>query len=114
MKGPNGLYVEDDRVLHLTFYGGELFSIDKDTKEIAKLADGIGGGDGIVPDGKGNYLVSDWYGQLFIFDKDWNKKQILDTRDLKISAADIEYIPSANLLLVPTFLKNTVVAYELK
>ena len=45
-------------------------------------------------------------------DSDWNKTLVLDTRKDSISAADIEYVKSKNLLLVPTFFKNTVVAYE--
>jgi hypothetical protein len=39
---------------------------------------------------------------------------LLDTRADSVSAADIEYIASKNLLLVPTFFKNTVRAYTLK
>ena len=45
-------------------------------------------------------------------DNDWNKTLILDTRQDSLNAADIEYIKSKNLLLVPTFFKNTVRAYE--
>ena len=38
---------------------------------------------------------------------------LIDTRKDSVSAADIEYIAGKKLLLVPTFFKNKVVAYEL-
>ena len=114
LKGPNGLLVEKDRILNATFQSGNLFTFDLATKAITKVADGLGGGDGIVSDGKGNYLVSDWNGQIFFFDKDWKKTTLLDTREAKISAADIEFIADKNLLLIPTFFGNKVMAYELK
>lgn len=113
LKGPNGLLIEQNRMLHVTFDGGSLFTIDLASKAIVEVANGLGGGDGIVADGKGNYLVSDWEGQVFFLDKNWNKTQLLDTREAKIFAADIEFIVEKNLLLVPTFFGNTVVAYEL-
>jgi hypothetical protein len=43
---------------------------------------------------------------------EWKNTKLLDTSADKINAADIEYIPEKRLLLVPTFFKNTVVAYE--
>lgn len=114
LKGPNGLLVEKNRILHVTFEGGELFTFDMVSKVMTKVADGLTNGDGVVSDGKGNYLISGWNGQIFFLDKDWKKTQLLDTREAKIAAADIEFIADKNLLLIPTFFGNTVVAYELK
>ena len=46
-------------------------------------------------------------------DPDNNRSQkLLDTKDQKINAADIGYIESQELLLVPTFFDNRVVAYK--
>jgi len=42
------------------------------------------------------------------------KVKLLDTTPQEINAADIDYIPSKNLLLVPTFFDDRVMAYELK
>jgi hypothetical protein len=38
---------------------------------------------------------------------------IFDTTNDKINAADIDYIPEKQLLLVPTFLDNRAMAYKL-
>jgi hypothetical protein len=43
---------------------------------------------------------------------EWKKTLVLDTRTDSVSAADIEYIQEKNLLLVPGFFKNKVMAYE--
>jgi hypothetical protein len=40
--------------------------------------------------------------------------EVLNTREEKINAADIDYILRDNLLLVPTFFDNRVVAYEVR
>ncbi|MBD3241028.1 MAG: hypothetical protein GF331_10620 [Chitinivibrionales bacterium] len=39
---------------------------------------------------------------------------LLDTRKDKVNAADIEYIPDRQLLLVPTFFDDRVVACRLQ
>jgi hypothetical protein len=41
-------------------------------------------------------------------------EKLLDTKEAKINAADLEYIPGKNLLLVPTFFVNTITAYSIK
>jgi hypothetical protein len=42
------------------------------------------------------------------------RELLLNTSTEKINAADIKYIPANHLLLVPTFLDNRVMAYEIK
>jgi len=39
---------------------------------------------------------------------------VLNTKDNGESAADIWFIPEKNLLLIPTFFKNKVTAYQVK
>jgi hypothetical protein len=96
----------------LTSNSSTLKSIDLETKEITDLVDGLGHGDGIVPAGNGDYLASSWRGELFYISSDWQSVQLLDTREIEINAADIDYIIEKNLLLVPTFFDNRVVAYQ--
>lgn len=110
---PNGLFWEPERLLMLTSNSSTLKSIDLTTGDITDLVDGLGHGDGIVPVGNGDYLASSWRGEVFYIDDDWTSTQLLDTRDLEINAADIDYIQENNLLLVPTFFDNRVVAYTL-
>jgi len=38
---------------------------------------------------------------------------LLNTTDTGINAADFEFIPKLNLIIVPTFTDNRVMAYEL-
>ena len=110
---PNGLLVEDGRVLLASSGSGEFLSIDKNSMSRETIASGIGHGDGLTSTGINNtYLVSDWSGEVFLI-TDNNKISLLDTKEKNINSADIEFIPSQKLLLVPTFNDNRVVAYKL-
>jgi outer membrane protein assembly factor BamB len=109
---PNGLLAEDGRILMALWNPKTLTAIDAN-KQVLPLADSIDNPDGIEAVGDGGYLVSSWNGVVTYVDASGNTTVILDTTADQISAADIEYIPSRNLLLVPTFGKNTVAAYQL-
>ena len=110
---PNGLYAEANRLLMITSTSSQLVSIDKATMEQTPLVDSLGHGDGIVPVGNGDYLASSWRGELFYLTAGWKSHQLLDTREEQINSADIDYVIDRNLLLVPTFFDNRVVAYQL-
>ncbi len=114
LNSPNGVLVDGERLL-LASMGSEDFAvIDLSTKELTVLTEDISKGDGIakvsIP---GHFLVTDWFGQVFMIYPDGSKVILLDTREAEIGAADIDYIPEKNLLLVPTFAKHHVVAYNL-
>lgn len=108
---PNGvlahkkeLYIADN---------GTLFKVGKD-KSLIKIADGMEGGtDGIVPVGD-DFMVSCWAGSIWYVKADGTKTNLLDTREQKKNTADIWYDPKSKTVFVPTFWKNSVVAYELK
>ncbi len=115
LNKPNGLLaVGKDRLLIGSGKIGALRTIDVSTKTMTTIADGMAATDGIVPDDKGGYFVSDWNGQVFAVAADGQKQQLLDTREAKVNAADIEYIPGKKLLIVPTFYKNKLVAYRVE
>ena len=110
---PNGILAEgNESILIGSTKTGALRRVDLATKTITTVADGMAATDGIVTDGKGGFFVSDWNGQVFYVDKNSAKQSLLDTRSTKTNAADIAYIRVGKLLLVPTFFKNTVVAYK--
>lgn len=111
---PNGLYAESGRLLMITTISSELKAFDLETGQITVLVDSIGHGDGIVPAGDGDYLASSWRGEIFYLTPGWKRIQLLDTRDAEINAADIDYIIEQQMLLVPTFHKNQVVAYRME
>lgn len=113
LNGPNGLLVENNRLLLAQFSGQDLSTIDLTTKQVTQVADSVGMGDGVVALGDGAYLVSGWNGIVSHVTSDWKSTVILDTRKESVNAADIEYIQNKKLLLVPAFFKNKVMAYEL-
>ncbi len=114
LNAPNGVLVDGKRLLLASMGSEDFAAIDLATKEITVLTEGINKGDGIarvsIP---GHFLVTDWFGQVFMIYPDGSKVILLDTREAEIGAADIDYIPEKNLLLVPTFAKHHVVAYNL-
>jgi hypothetical protein len=112
LGGVNGLLFETERLLFATFGDQKFKSIDYATKAITVIADSIDAGDGVVNTGKDAYLVSSWTGEIF-FIENGVKTKLLDTQADKTNSADIGFIPSEKLVLVPTFFKNTVVAYKL-
>ena len=113
LQGPNGLYFEKERLL-LASFGQEKFkSIDLESKKIHILSDEIGKGDGIAKDKRDNYVVSSWEGELNYIFKDGRKVHLLDTREQNIGAADIDMIVEDDIVLVPTFFDNRVIAYRL-
>ncbi|WP_128547524.1 SMP-30/gluconolactonase/LRE family protein [Larkinella soli] len=115
INNPNGLLAVGTKKLMVgSTKIGALQVLDVETKKLTKLADGMGNTDGIVAEGKKNFIVSDWNGQIFHITADGQKRQLLDARAQKMNTADLEYIPGRRLLIVPTFLKNRLVAYRLE
>lgn len=113
LNKPNGvLAVGKNQLMIGCTKTGALRSVDVSTKTMMTIADGMAATDGIVPEGKGNYFVSDWNGRVFHVNADGTKEQLIDTRTDKINAADIDYVSKKNLLIVPTFFKNKLVAYR--
>lgn len=110
--GPNGLLSQGDKLMAVTFGSGSFMNINTGDKTIRELANGLKGGDGIAAVGE-NYLVSSWHGEVYFVDQAGSNTKLLDTKDQKINAADIDYIEDLNMLLVPTFFGNKVVAYKL-
>jgi hypothetical protein len=82
-----------------------------ENQQVTMRTDSVENPDGIEAIGNG-YLVSSWNGLVHHIDADWKRTVVLDTRADSLSAADIEYVKEKKLLLVPTFFKNKVMAYE--
>jgi hypothetical protein len=111
---PNGVFAEGDNLLVAYWDEQKMKSINTSTLEVTEMAGGLENPDGIEAVGDGGYLVSAWNGKISYVSADGEVTLLLDTTAEEVSAADIEYVPSLNLLLVPTFGGNSVVAYELK
>jgi len=111
LKGPNGvLFV--DRTLYYVDAGG-FYKVTKDKQKIL-IVDGLEGStDGIEQIDEENFLVSCWSGTIYHINLKGEKKLLLDKRSGQINAADIGYDKKKKIVYVPTFYKNTVMAYQL-
>jgi hypothetical protein len=110
----NGLLAMGDK-LYLASMDSTFKVIDMKTKKDSLISSTVGAGDGVVYTGtEGDFIVSSWSGEVFYISADGKTTKLLDTKNQNLNSADIEFIPSQNLLLVPTFMGNKVQAYELK
>lgn len=109
---PNGVLAHKKGIFVLD--NGSLFKVNKD-KTLTKITDGLAGGTDGIEHVKGkDYIVSCWAGSIWYVSTDGTKTNLLDTREKKINTADIGYDAKNRIVYVPTFWKNSVVAYELK
>lgn len=113
-KRLNGLLWQKEGIYYADLAKSVFGLVNNEDHTFNMLTTAIGQADGIVRLENEDFIISGWGGQLFyIYAKDWNAIKILDTRQQKISAADIDYIPETQTLLVPTFFHNRVMAYKL-
>lgn len=113
LKQPNGILSHQGKMYLVDMATGVFYEINNDTKALTTIAEGMKGGDGIAAY-KNDFFISNWNGEIWHVTKDGSIHKILDTKQEKVNAADITYIPEHNLLLVPTFFANKVVAYRVK
>lgn len=112
LKGPNGILKHKGSLYVLD--AGSMYRMEKDGS-LTKLAEGMEGGtDGIENISGDDYIVSTWGGVVYYVNADGTKQVLLDGREQKINSADIGYDAAKRIVYIPTFWKNSVVAYELK
>lgn len=112
LQGPNGLLVYKDEVYVLD--SGTMNKVGKG-KSLEKLAEGLDAStDGIEHVVENDFLVSAWSGVIYYVKGDGTSEKLLDTRDQQINSADIGYDAKNRIVYVPTFFKNSVVAYQLQ
>lgn len=112
LQGPNGLLAIGDDLLVLD--KGNLVKL-MDNGKVSNIAEGMDPStDGIEMVKQNEYIVSCWSGVVYYIFSDGNKQVLLDTRAQKINSADIGYDAKNRIVYVPTFYKNSIVAYELK
>ncbi len=114
IKNPNGLHMEPDRLIIGNSGDGSIKAVNLLDKKITTLATVGSGIDGLRPDGNGNFFISDWQGKTSLVMASGQIHTLLDTTASKVNSADLEYIISRKLLLIPTFFDNRVIAYEVK
>src|SRR5690606_1683440 len=110
-KGPNGALATQDGVYVLD--QDTLFLITDDA-QLRAVVKGLNGHvDGVEMAGENAFIVSCWNGIVYHAARDGKVTTLLDTRSQEVNAADIGYDAQRRIVYVPTFWKNTVVAYQL-
>lgn len=107
---PNGLFSENGKL-----YVGdhEIFEIEIATKEIKSIIKDAGGVDGLEKTHEGDFIFSHWAGRIFL-QKGNQTIKLMDTSEQNINTADIDYAIKLQLVLVPTFFDNRVIAYKIQ
>ena len=101
IKAPNGLLADDtgEVLIEVDFDSGILYSYNQKTGALTDLAEGFGGGDGIVHHSNGTMYVSDWKnGKVFSVSA---KGDVTLVKDGYQSAADIALTKDEKYLMVP-------------
>ena len=112
LNGVNGLLADGNDLFILA--DGLLMKADSE-KNMTTLAEGIeGGADGIVKVNENEFIVTGWEGIIYYISDSGVKKVLSDTRDDQINSADLGYNPADKIIYIPTFSKNSFVAYRLK
>ena len=123
LENPNGLLAEPDRLVvaswgvpredFSTDVPGNLKAVDYLSKEVKGIGDEpIGNLDGLEPDGKGGFLVTDWLnGALYRVAADGKAELLVD---LNKGSANLEVIPADSLAIIPMMLDDKVSAYQLR
>lgn len=110
LQGVNGLRAIGNDLYILS--GPTLVKADQNGKT-SVIAKGLAsGGDGIEPLSSTSFLVSCWIGLVYEVKMDGTFTQLMDTREQKINTADIGFDTKKRVMYVPTFLKNSVIAYQ--
>jgi sugar lactone lactonase YvrE len=110
LKGPNGVLMHKGALLVLD---NESVNRVKKDKTLEVLATGMpGGADGIENVKGDEFIVSVWSGAIWYVHSDGEKQLLFDGKAVDTKTADIGWDPKTKTVYVPTFGKNTVVAYK--
>ena len=112
LKGPNGLLVHEGALYVLD--NNSLNRVEPD-KSLKVLADGMpGGADGLENVKGEDFLVSVWSGAVWYVNGDGSKELLFDGKAVQTSTADIGWDPATKTVYVPTFFKNSVIAFKVE
>lgn len=111
LSGPNGVLINGADLYVLN--SGALNKVNND-KTMSLIADGMEGGtDGVEHIKDNDFVVSCWAGTVWYINSDGRKEMLFDGKSLGKNTADIGYDPATKMVYVPTFWKNSVIAFEL-
>jgi len=113
---PNGLVAEADRLIVGSWgalmpgYLKEIYYDDAIVRAVGK--EPVGKCDGIVPDGKGNYYITDHARGILLHVTEKGESSMIQA--LRKGCADLTRIPSKKMLIIPFMRDNRVVALKEK
>lgn len=108
-QNPNGLMAEKGKLL---VGDNNIYEVDIQTKKTTLLIKDAGGVDGLEKNNDGDFVFSNWPGRIFI-QKNGKTIKLLDTTAQELKTADIDYDLKHDLVLVPTFFDNHIIAYKI-
>jgi DNA-binding beta-propeller fold protein YncE len=112
LKGPNGVLMRG-KDFYLLDAGGA-YKMNPD-KSLTLIVDGMEGGTDGIENVQGNdFIISCWGGTIYYVSADGTKELLKDTRAEKGNTADLGFDPKTKTIFVPTFWKNSVIAYQVK
>ena len=101
---PNGLWIINNDLYEVDFSSGILYKINLKTKLISKIAEGLGGGDGLIKFND-HFFVSDWKNGK-IYKVQGSKASLF--KDGFIAAADIALTYDKKSIITPDMKAGTV------
>ena len=112
LKGANGVLMRG-KDLYIVDAGGA-YKVNAD-KTLTRISDGMEGGtDGIENVAGNDFLVSCWQGALWYVHANGTKELLFDGKSQKTNTADIGFDPKTKTVYVPTFWRNSVIAFQVK
>ena len=112
LKGPNGLLVHDNNLYVLDNNSLNLVQADKSLKVLASGMEG--GADGLEHVQGDDFIVSVWRGAIWYVKAGGEKELLFDGKAVETSTADIGWDPVSKTVYVPTFFKNSVIAFKVE
>ena len=114
ISGPNGLLVNEGKLLVLSFTTGSVQTFNLSNWKQSEVNEiNIPNGDGIEPYYEKGFLYSNWQGEVYYSGVTTQKQLLLDTKSSSRNAADIYFNKENGVLAVPEFFGNKVSGYKL-
>jgi len=114
VESPNALAVQGDMLVIGSYKDHQVVALNLNRNRVRPYFKGLLRTDGLVPfNDQGDWLVSELNGRVCMVRLKGDLTPLLNTREQRINAGDIDYIPKSRLLLVPTFFDHRVMAYEI-
>ncbi len=111
---PNGLFYSEN-ILYVGNSGDKkIKKFDIKTKKlIGEIFVGTGI-DGLILTEQKYFITSNWAGRTSIVLNTGKVITLLDTTSKKINSADLGFVPSKKIIIIPTFYNDKIIAYKLK